>query len=233
MIQLSEHPRSVPLLWAGGLALGITLWPFLSYLATNLKHGLAVGDVMLLAGTAFAVAVVVAGTLSWLFRSLPLARSLLTLASATALLFCFDAVREAMSGVSLGHIRYSGPVWALLWLIGVSATFVLSRSRNGCLVLSAVLFGLLVVPFVQLISVGVQSHSVRLNLASKERAAPVTVRKESEKLPDIYFFVLDAFGRADMLRAHLKFDNSTFIADLSSKRYKVLDKSRANYLYTV
>lgn len=209
------------------------MWPFLSYLGTNLRHGLAVGDVMLLAGSAFAVAVLVGWSLSKLCRKVPFASALLPVASATALLFCFDAVRETMSGISLGHIRYSGPVWALLWLIGTSATFVLSRSRNGCLVLSAVVLGLLVVPFVQLIFVGVLSHSVRLNLTPEERAAPVTALEQPAKLPDIYFFVLDAYSRADMLHTHLNYDNSAFIADLRSRRYNVLDRSRANYLYTL
>jgi hypothetical protein len=50
--------------------------------------------------------------------------------------------------------------------------------------------------------------------------------------PDVYFIVLDSYGRQDALMADYGFDNSQFIADLRQRGFYVADCSRSNYGYT-
>jgi hypothetical protein len=52
-------------------------------------------------------------------------------------------------------------------------------------------------------------------------------------LPDIYYIILDGYGRQDFLKDNYGFDNSSFIADLESLGFFVADKSDTNYLWTV
>jgi len=50
--------------------------------------------------------------------------------------------------------------------------------------------------------------------------------------PDIYFIVLDSYGREDSLKDAYDFDNSQFISDLRQRGFYVADCSRSNYGYT-
>jgi hypothetical protein len=51
-------------------------------------------------------------------------------------------------------------------------------------------------------------------------------------LPDIYYIVLDGYGRGDALKKSYGFDNGTFINTLRSKGFVVLDRSTSNYADT-
>jgi hypothetical protein len=50
--------------------------------------------------------------------------------------------------------------------------------------------------------------------------------------PDIYYIILDAYGRADVLRDLLGYDNSNFLNALRQRGFYVADCSQANYAYT-
>lgn len=51
--------------------------------------------------------------------------------------------------------------------------------------------------------------------------------------PDIYYIILDGYGRKDTLKEYLNFDNSQFINFLESRGFYIADQSQANYLYTI
>lgn len=50
--------------------------------------------------------------------------------------------------------------------------------------------------------------------------------------PDIYYIILDSYSRADVLKNHLSYDNSAFIAALRQRGFYVADCSQSNYGYT-
>jgi Flp pilus assembly protein protease CpaA len=56
--------------------------------------------------------------------------------------------------------------------------------------------------------------------------------KSLEDSPDIYYFILDAFGRSDTLREVYDFDNSSFIDGLKQRGFVVPSGSRSNYQMT-
>jgi hypothetical protein len=73
-----------------------------------------------------------------------------------------------------------------------------------------------------------------------KKALDVIQSKEYVKLngkknprPDIYYFVLDGYGRSDILKSYYKFDNSEFIDNLKQKGFVVPSNSRSNYPKTV
>jgi len=51
----------------------------------------------------------------------------------------------------------------------------------------------------------------------------------TERQPNIYYIILDAYGRADILREVYGYDNSAFIEHLTSKGFYVASRSRCNY----
>jgi len=51
--------------------------------------------------------------------------------------------------------------------------------------------------------------------------------------PDIYFILLDAHGRQDVLRDQYKYDDAAFINQLREKGFFVAEKSNSNYMWTI
>jgi hypothetical protein len=63
-----------------------------------------------------------------------------------------------------------------------------------------------------------------------ERIAPL--EEDTPERPDIYYIILDGYGRADMLREVYRFDNSQFVEGLRQRGFYVADASRSNYPMT-
>lgn len=52
-------------------------------------------------------------------------------------------------------------------------------------------------------------------------------------LPDIYYVILDGYGRSDMLQSVYNYDNSAFIQELEDVGFFVADESNTNYNRTI
>ncbi len=55
---------------------------------------------------------------------------------------------------------------------------------------------------------------------------------ETAPQSDIYYIIVDGYGRADMLQALYHFDNAEFLSALQSRGFYVAEKSQSNYLKT-
>jgi Sulfatase len=65
-----------------------------------------------------------------------------------------------------------------------------------------------------------------------EQPVAPSLEPRSGKLPDVYFLVLDAYGRSDVLKGFYDFDNGPFLDRLERKGFVVARRSRANYCQT-
>jgi hypothetical protein len=65
-------------------------------------------------------------------------------------------------------------------------------------------------------------------LAPKIQTRP----QDPATLPDIYFVILDAYGRADILQEVYEYDNGPFIEALRERGFYVADRATANYTQT-
>ena len=52
------------------------------------------------------------------------------------------------------------------------------------------------------------------------------------KLPNVYYIIVDAYGRADALKKYAGFDNSRFVRDLQDLGFRTLGGARSNYMKT-
>ena len=59
------------------------------------------------------------------------------------------------------------------------------------------------------------------------------VSMEAKSSPDIYYLILDGYGRADILKDIFNYDNSEFIGFLQKRGFFVATESRANYSQTI
>jgi hypothetical protein len=66
---------------------------------------------------------------------------------------------------------------------------------------------------------------------SHQRDFELQIAKEGP-LPDIYYIILDGYGREDILKDLYEFDNSEFIHFLEDEGFFIAGKSHSNYLQT-
>ncbi len=70
-----------------------------------------------------------------------------------------------------------------------------------------------------------------LNIQEPRRIASISP-SDAARLPDIYYIILDAYGREDSLKTFFQWDNSRFLSALEQRGFFVAQKSRANYDHT-
>lgn len=66
----------------------------------------------------------------------------------------------------------------------------------------------------------------------QEPPVPVAARSASPR-PDIYYIILDGYGRQDVLQAFYDFDNSDFLAALEVRGFYIAGESSSNYVQTL
>ena len=71
-----------------------------------------------------------------------------------------------------------------------------------------------------------------ISSGSRDRVQAAIV-ETSEDRPDIYYIILDGYGRQDILQALYEFDNSSFLNDLSARGFYVAQESSSNYIQTM
>jgi len=73
------------------------------------------------------------------------------------------------------------------------------------------------------------SHGIPV---SDNRTSRGTIRG-SVNLPDVYYIIVDGYGRADILQEFYGIDNSNFVSCLRQRGFYVADSSRSNYIQTL
>jgi len=209
-----------------------SLFPVLSLLASN------AGQLDATAASRSAAVVVVGSLLLLAFARLVLhdwSRAALLIVGILLLFFSYghvyDLVRHAAIGdVLVGRHRFLAPLWSV---VGVVWLWVVVRkgsrsSLNGLLALGALLA---VIPALSLVVWGVSAARASEPRSIAQEAAPAA--PPSEALPDIYYIVLDAYGRSDVLQELYGIDNQEFLAALREQGFYVADQARSNYSQTL
>jgi hypothetical protein len=213
--------------------LAVALFPIVSLVAANLGQvrptvGVRVGVLSVaLALLLFVVLRPLSG--SWHKAAL--------LSSCVMLLFfsyghVYNSLRaiEAI-GTSLGRHRYLVPAFGfvavgLFFLIRRWST--LSASTTAALNLGSI--ALLTVPLLQIAFTG-SPFSGQARGALEVEATDLSPAAAGS-LPDVYYIVLDAYTRGDVMRASFDFDNEHFLEQLRSLGFYVANCSMANYAQT-
>lgn len=79
---------------------------------------------------------------------------------------------------------------------------------------------------VNLVKDGAFSEARRTRVEVKQTPA-------GEDRPDVYYIILDGYGRQDVLQEFYKFDNSDLVEGLRARGFYVADQSSSNYIQTM
>lgn len=160
-------------------------------------------------------------------------RAALTVAVILFFFFIYGQVYNVLEdvtirGISLFRHRTLLPLFILLLVVSlVLVARYRNRPNSSPYGLNLLSITLLVYPVFQIASNNIQQWSAeRVVNASSNQVATNTNQ------PDIYYIILDAYGRADVLQNLLGYDNSNFLAALRQRGFYVADCSQANYAYT-
>jgi hypothetical protein len=115
-------------------------------------------------------------------------------------------------------------IFTLFWATRPSLTFV-----SAAPTLNTVALALLVMVGWQILS---EAQPRRAHALALSNAPIQTDLVRPENPPDVYFFLLDSYGRADLLQQAYGFDNSEFINGLRERGFFVAECSQSNYVRT-
>jgi len=170
-----------------------------------------------------AVVAVVAALLLWGLLRLFLRDQERSAVAASCLIVTFFGY-SIVEGALGFYGRWAPWVWLPLSLI---LTVVLVSKLKATKALN---FFAVTATLVALAQIGWGHYSLsRQHVLVLEQAGTRAARPDS---PDVFYFVLDGYGRSDALQASVGYDNSSFIRELRERGFYVADRAVANYVQT-
>jgi len=156
---------------------------------------------------------------------LPLERLCYAAAVFLVLLFSYDLFATTIKSLkSSPRLSLVVGIWAVVTAAAVAASYIWSKRREGTLIIFTVIAVMTALPAAKLIVFHAPHLLARDRSDGGQRAA-----SDLKSRPNIYYFILDGYGRADKIKELLNFDNSKFIDGLRERGFFVADKGTANY----
>ncbi|HET9429781.1 MAG TPA: hypothetical protein VFO70_01335, partial [Chitinophagaceae bacterium] len=139
-----------------------------------------------------------------------------------------------LKDVALGEVYiFRHSFLSVLWIIlGILGTFIILRFKKThalTLFLNSVSIIMLVFP---VFDIGLYIYREQVYGSKQNVQATSLNLPDDGRLPDIYFIVLDAYGRKDVLQDTFGLDNSKFLAELQDLGFYVVECSQSNYART-
>jgi hypothetical protein len=137
-----------------------------------------------------------------------------------------------IGGFILGRHRQMVPLWVGMGILGIWwAMRKLRNPQSFTPILNLVSIFLLVYPSFQIISFVIKRE--KAEKAALEAAQAKGATLPLGYAPDIYYIILDAYGREDVLMKMFTYDNTPFLRSLESRGFYVASCSQSNYGQTM
>lgn len=136
-------------------------------------------------------------------------------------------------GITFGRHRILGPLWLGLFLLGF--WWVIKKAGDLQQVthyLNIVAVLLLIFPLFQLGLFEYRTLSISSQGQTALAASTQLQLPGDHPAPDIYYIILDAYSRDDMLKKNYNIDNTPFLDELRSMGFYVASCSQSNYAQT-
>jgi hypothetical protein len=136
------------------------------------------------------------------------------------------------NGIYLFRHRTMLPLWILIALVGLWIVYKRKHSLlNVTYALNIAGLFLLLMPIYQIATQSLRREIEQDLLANDDRTLSLQV-PQNKIPPDIYYFILDGYGRQDTLEEVYGYDNAEFIGSLRNSGFFVADCSQSNYAQT-
>jgi len=133
----------------------------------------------------------------------------------------------------IGTHFYMLILWGLLFLITAYLSVFKTKYQGSLsLVLNITMFILVVFQIARITIYQINTQIIDTKYGSTEDDALLNP-EDPEKMPDVYYIILDKFARSDVIEKVYGYDNSAFIKALEEIGFIVPKCSRSNYAFTV
>jgi hypothetical protein len=133
---------------------------------------------------------------------------------------------------SLTWGRHSVLIAIILILFGLFSWWIIKKSdpHLGGITqaLNIISIVLVMMPLVQ---IGMY-YAKNVDQQAKTNHDNTSSAKSKENLPDVYYIIMDSYGRADYLKQYMDYDNSDFINKLHDMGFYTVDCGLSNYSFT-
>lgn len=137
---------------------------------------------------------------------------------------------KTIFGYSIGFIKLLVVYLILLVVLFVLIIRVKELSKDTIFLLNSLLTFLILVNLIQITVYEAARRKSAQPVEKTTTTAPVAAAQSGDqKLADIYYIILDAYSRQDVLLEKMGYDNSGFIGELEKRGFYVADCSNSNY----
>lgn len=207
-----------------------SLYPGLALLSTNL------GQVEAIAGLRVLLASLAFGAILYLLFGLILRQAHRAALLATLWMALFFSYGHVYNLLKKSYADFDATPWLLsVWaVLALLCIWWVTRPKldfsAAALSLNVVTLGLVLMSGGQILfgAAPISSHKAAAEFAPVQDLTPPA----GQPLPDVYYFILDSYGRADLLQSAYKYDNSSFIGGLEERGFYVAECSQSNYVRT-
>ncbi len=159
-------------------------------------------------------------------------RAALVTLAALCLFFIYGQIYNLLEDVTLGGVsvfrhRTLLPFFGVLFVIILYFILRLKQPGRATLWLNLLSILLLIYPISKITLSSLQQESADRSVHASYREVAAHADR-----PNVYYIILDAYGRADVLKNLLGYDNSDFLNALRQRGFYVADCSQSNYGYT-
>jgi len=131
-----------------------------------------------------------------------------------------------LAGHKIGVTTYLAP----LYLVGTLFGLYCFRKMRGNFTNSTIFFNITSLVLVGMTLFNILGYKNNIH-GAVQPDIDITLKANDSK-PDIYYIILDAYPRADILKHYYNHDNGPFINKLEALGFNVLEKSQSNYNLT-
>ncbi len=135
----------------------------------------------------------------------------------------------------LGHHRFMIIIWLALFGLGTWGIFQFKKKpRTLSTFLNFFSVVLIAIPLFQIVSFEIRQVNSNPKAAVNPAVDSVWQPQAAAPAdsPDVYYIILDAYTRSDLLKKEYGYDNSAFLQGLRDMGFYVAECSKSNYSYT-
>lgn len=209
-----------------------SLWPFVNFLNENVSENFSIRNFSIYAlFTLFFVLVIFLFLKYFLLKKKSHIQVSVILASLIITFFSYSLTAK------LANFLFGGAflkLWVFIFLIILIISFLLSAKKifqNFVFLISLSLF---LIPFTQLIILNANILIFKQPVfISKNDDSKIITESNLVHKNNVFFIVLDQYGRYDVLKELFNFENSNFLKDLKNRNFFIANNSSSNYVRTV
>jgi Sulfatase len=216
---MKKHSRRTGLAILALIAAGC--WPFVNFINQNRAAYFNLHWALFYAAVVAAFAVAVTAVLSAVTRR-PFFRIAAPVAVYVVLLFSYGTIKQLSPSNSKPEFIFLG--WSGLILLACALAWLASRSPKARGGIFAALLVLSALP-----GAGLMKYLYNGAVAAPADRMDFLHSIAFRQKPNVYFMILDAYGRADTLKLALGFDNGRFLGELERLGFFIPQHSVSNY----